>query len=150
LADEVKRNYLITDFLEYKELSNACKDRSDYERLIREAAEKEINLELIRTKEEFIETNYSTIFIPVKLDKHLGLIVMDTGVRLIQGVVCGSFSKEEARAMRDLMDGALKGLQLTTIRIGRDNMPDVRQGTRWALTINEIYPRTKVQNDKYH
>ena len=74
---------------------------------------------------------------------------MDTGVRLIQGVVCGSFSKEEARAMRDLMDGALKGLQLTTIRIGRDNMPDVRQGTRWALVINEIYPRG-VPNEKYH
>jgi hypothetical protein len=54
LADEVKRNYLITDFLEYKELSNACKDRPDYERLIREAAEKEINLELIRTEEELI------------------------------------------------------------------------------------------------
>ncbi len=83
MADEVKRNYLITDFLEYKVLANACKDRPDYEQLIREAAEKEINLELIRTKEEFIETNYSTIFIPVKLDRHLGLIVMDTGVRLI-------------------------------------------------------------------
>ena len=79
----MKRNYLITDFLEYKELSNACKDRPDYERLIREAAEKEINLELTRTIEEFIETNYSTIFIPVKLDRHLGLIVMDTGVRVI-------------------------------------------------------------------
>ena len=52
--------------------------------------------------------------------------------------------------MRDIMDGALKGLQLTIIRIGRDNMPDVRQGTRWALVINEIYPRTKVPNDKYH
>ncbi len=83
LADEVKRNYLITHFLEYKELSKACKDRPDYERLIKEAAEKEINLELIRTKEEFVETNYSTIFIPVKLDRHLGLIVMDTGVRLM-------------------------------------------------------------------
>jgi hypothetical protein len=75
---------------------------------------------------------------------------MDKGVRLIHGVVCGSIPKEEARAMRDYIDGALKGLQSTTIRIGRDNMPDVRQGTRWALTINEIYPRTKVQNDKYH
>ena len=54
MADEVKRNYLITDFLEYKVLSNECKDRPDYERLIREAAEKEINLELIRTEEELI------------------------------------------------------------------------------------------------
>jgi len=51
--------------------------------------------------------------------------------------------------MRDLMDGALKGLQLTTIRIGRDIMPDVRQGTRWALVINEIYP-IGAQNERYH
>ena len=35
----------------------------------------------------FAETNYSTVFIPVKLDRHHGLIIIDTGVRLIQGVV---------------------------------------------------------------
>jgi len=53
LAGEVKRNYLITDFLEYKELSKACNDRPDYERLIKEAAEKEIGLELTRIEERF-------------------------------------------------------------------------------------------------
>ena len=51
--------------------------------------------------------------------------------------------------MREFMDGALKGLQSTAICIERDNMLDVRQGTRWALVINEIYP-IGVKNENYH
>jgi hypothetical protein len=49
---------------------------------------------------------------------------------MAQGIICGRISKEDARVIRDLMNGRFEGMWMSTIPISKDKMPDVMQGTR--------------------
>ena len=60
------------------------------------------------------------------------LVVMDNGVRMTIGAVCGDLSSD-GEFIKDLIDDLAEVIMDSSLILGEGMMPDIRQANRWCF-----------------
>ena len=87
---------------------------------------------LEEVKESFEEEIYTTLIFPMILTNSCVLVVMDNGVRMTIGAVCGDLSSDGDIA-KDLMNYLAEVVMSSKLILGEGMMPDFRQANRWCF-----------------